>query len=168
MRRVFLLLVIVGTFAACSTDAEPDAGASESGDAPSPQASTGVLPEREQFMVGWAEICVAANDDISAINDEVDSSTATTAEVVDGFRRVIARTELVQQQLDELSVPPMFEAFVAEQTERRQERIRLVGEMIAALEAEDEDTVASIDEELTALNIESESEEDANGVSHCA
>ena len=151
MNRVMVCLAL-GVLAACSSGAD-----------------TAPTTEPASFIVDRDAICQAASADIEAINDEkVDPEGAPTAEQVAGLREVMARIELVQQELDGLTAPAYLEVFVREDAARRAERITLVGELIEAIEQGDADAVEATDVALTENNLVSEGAEDFFGLSHCA
>ena len=60
------------------------------------------------------QICTDASNDVARINAKwIDADGATTAEQIIGVRKVHARAVLAHKQLAELSVPPFFAQFVA-------------------------------------------------------
>jgi len=158
------MLLLAGGASACAT-APVTVSPSTATTAASATASPGGSAELEQFRAARDVICKTGSDAIAAINATIEG--ASPADQAAALRRVSARIKAAQAELDTLIIPAALAAFVAADTARRTERLRLVEELAQAIEVGDDDTATSVDAELNELNITTEAEEDGRGLLHC-
>ncbi len=166
MRPILVCLIICVLTACSGSDSTPqplDEGSS-------PTSSSGADLEAAEiaaFSASRDQICAEAGGDVTEIAAEwIDAEGASDADVVVGIRKIMARIEQAQGQLDQLSVPTSLVAFVTQDDARREKRIRLFERQIVAFE-EGRPNLTSLFEQMTQLDGEGESVEDTYGLVHC-
>ena len=150
--RILLAVMAMALVGCASNSAGPSASV-----APTAASRTEFARERDA-------ICIAGSDDIAVINATMD--TMSQQDLPAAFRQIADRIRAAQADLDAIAVPAELADFVAADSARRAQRIELVTQLAVA-SIDDPAAMDSIDTELTALNIETESEEDAHGLRHC-
>jgi len=142
------------TVAACgSGSSDPAASASTSG------------ASMTDYRTARDAICVVGSDDIAAINATMDGLAGQ--ELRSAMLRVADRIRQAQAALDALDAPAELAAFIEADNARRATRLELL-ERLATAAVDDPGAMDAIDVELTALNVESEHEEDLRALKHCA
>ena len=111
------------------------------------------------------EICTAGSADVAAVNATMETGPVDATPA--GLRQVAELILRAQEQLDELAVPAELAAFVAADNEYRADRVRLVNELVDALERNEVEAADAIDRELTTNNINTEAEEVARRLVEC-
>lgn len=156
--RVDLIAMVV-LVAACGSGPSTQS-ASETG------AGSAAALGRFEFLARRDAICLAGSNDIADINDQIDGLSGQ--ELADGFARIADRIRQAQSDLDALGPPEdaQLQAFVADNNARRSTRLELLGQLAAA-SVDDPSAMAEIDARLTALNVDTEREEDIHATLHC-
>jgi hypothetical protein len=160
---VAALVVALGTFG-CAGDTEPkEPTAADDG------IEVGAGPADPQDLAAYRDernvICEAGTAKIDQIKLAIQGGTPD--EMAAGYRRIAERIEQAQTDLAELKAPGDLSAFVTADEQLRARRLAATKALADALERRDQQEVRALEDELKALNVETETGEQANEFEHC-